>query len=253
VRRLVGLSRTAVASLNRGRTHLPAGVLDCTVATNEHGAYCVPRSSRRRPAAQAILQARVYEPDTIDFLRGVDPASDIVHAGTFFGDFLPALARSRSDGAIVWAFEPNLESYRCAQVTTLLNDLPNVVLTHAALGADAGTAVIVTSNRAGVPLGGGSHVIEDASSLGDGASHERVRLASVDDTVAGDRRVGVIQLDVEGHEQPALAGAMRTIERCLPVIVLEAVPQSGWVAEHLEPLGYEAGGLVGGNRVLRCS
>jgi FkbM family methyltransferase len=251
VRRLLGSSRIAIASLRRGRTRLPVGVLDCSVATNEHGIYCVPRSSRRRPAAQAVLQARVYEPDTIDFVRGVDRDSDIVHAGTFFGDFLPALARSRGDGAIVWAFEPNRESYRCAQVTTLLNDLRNVVLTHAALGAEGGTAVIVTSNRAGVPLGGGSHVVEDAYSLGDGASHEQVRLASIDETVVGDRLV--IQLDVEGHEQPALVGAMRTIERCRPVIVLEAMPESGWVAEHLEPLGYEAGGLVGGNRVLRCS
>ena len=58
-----------------------------------------------------ILDARVWEPDTLDLARGVDPAGDVVHAGTFFGDFIPALARSRAPGALVWAFEPNRESY----------------------------------------------------------------------------------------------------------------------------------------------
>jgi len=212
----------------------------------------VPRSSRRRPASQAILQARVYEPDTIELARSVDPDSDVVHAGTFFGDFLPALARSRTNGAIVWAFEPSRENYRCARITTLLNDLQNVVLTHAALGANGGTALLATSNRAGVPSGGGSHIIKDPSRVDNGASHEEVDLVTIDEAVASDRRVGIIQLDVEGHEQPALAGAMRTIRRCRPLIVLESLPESSWLAEHLAPLGYQVSDLVSGNRVIRC-
>jgi FkbM family methyltransferase len=212
----------------------------------------VPRSSRRRPAAQAILQARVYERETIELARSVDPDSDVVHAGTFFGDFLPALARSRRNGAIVWAFEPNSESYRCARITTMLNDLQNVVLTHAALGASVGTALLATSNRAGIAFGGGSHLIDDPSVVKEGVGHEEVKLMSIDEVIESDRRVGMLQLDVEGHEQHALAGAMRTIQRCRPMIVLEALPEDSWLAEHLAPLGYKVSGLVNGNKVISC-
>ena len=75
---------------------------------------------------------------------------------------------------------------------------------------------------------------------------------ALDDVVAGDRRVAAIQLDVEGHEQAALEGAMRTIERCRPLIVLETLPEAQWVEQHLAPLGYRAEGSVNRNFVLRC-
>ena len=35
------------------------------------------------------------------------PSPDFVHAGALFGDFLPALSRSRRGSAEVWAFDPN--------------------------------------------------------------------------------------------------------------------------------------------------
>jgi FkbM family methyltransferase len=246
-------SKALLASmLTRDHAALPAGVLDCTVARNEHGVYCVPRSSRNKHEAQRILQSRVWEPETIDLLRGVDPNGDIVHAGTFFGDFLPALARSRRNGALVWGFEPNRESFRCAQITTLLNDLPNVVLTHAALAAEGGaSALLATSDRVGVAAGGGSRVLGDPSRAS-GVETEAVDLVSIDEVIGSDRSVASIQLDVEGHEQQALTGAMLTIRRCRPLILVERVPSEDWLDANLAPLGYERDGTVAVNTVLRC-
>ena len=264
VRRIQGLIRFAYwlrwrfRVLAGKRAALPAGALDCVVAGNKHGVYCVPRSSRHRPAAQAILQSRVWEPDTLDLVGGTDRDGDIVHAETFFGDFLPALARSRRNGGVVWAFEPNRESFRCAQITMLLNDLGNVELTHAALDAKTGSALLATSNRAGVSLGGGSRIIKDPSTIRDPSkvphwsTKEEVELISVDEVVGEDRRVAVIQLDVEGHERQALTGAMRTIERCRPLLVLESLPDASWIAANLAPLGYQRDGWVHANAVLRC-
>jgi FkbM family methyltransferase len=226
---------------------LPEGAPDGVGASNRHGSYWVPRSALHRPAARKILDARVWESDTIDLLRSVDPNSDIVHAGTFFGDFIPALASSRGTGALVWAFEPNRESYECAQVTIALNRLENVVLEHAGLHRESATAMLATSDANGQPLGGASHLISDPTT---GASNEEVKLVAIDEVLSADRRVGVIQLDVEGHEQAALAGALRTIARCRPLIVLETPPQS-WIAEHLAPLGYRTAGTVDENTVLR--
>ena len=229
---------------------LPEGALSCLVATNEHGTYCVPQASRHRPVAQTILLSRVWEADTLDLVRNADPDGDIVHAGTFFGDFLPALARSRSDGALVWAFEPNAENFRCAQMTVLLNDLQNVVLTHAALGSEPGAALLQTTNKDGVPLGGASRLLRNPVRSGDGPKEE-VQVLALDQVVGRDRRVAVIQFDVEGHERFALTGAMQTIERCRPLIVLETLPKAPWVADELEPLGYERDGSVDSNFVLR--
>jgi FkbM family methyltransferase len=257
LRRILGwLYRARAAlliALPGDRAPLPEGALDCTVARNRHGLYCVPRSSRDKHEAEKILQSRVWEPETIELLSRRDPTGDIVHAGTFFGDFLPALARSRTSGALVWGFEPNRESYRCAQITTLLNDLPNVVLTHAALDARAGgTALLATSYRGGATSGGGSHIVRDPQRAG-GRDTEEVDLVSIDEAVGPDRSVAVVQLDVEGHEQQALAGAMGTIARCRPLIVLERMPSEEWFAENLAPLGYRRTGTVAVNAVLESS
>ncbi len=242
LRRALGRARTVKAAVRP--TPLPPAALDCVFARNEYGAYCVPRSSRHRPAAKTVLRCRVWEPDTLILMRGIP--GDVVHAGTFFGDFLPALASSR-DG-IVWAFEPNLESYRCAHITADLNALENVTLAHAALGDVPGEASLVTSNRNGRPSGGGSRLISGAP---DGRGHETVPVVTVDEAVPPDRRVGVLQLDVEGSEQRALLGAMRTIKRCRPLLILETLPAQEWIEEHLPDYG-AATDLPFGNKVLKA-
>jgi FkbM family methyltransferase len=234
-----------------GSAGLPPGALDCLLAANEHGVYCVPRASEHRAVSQAIMAARVWESDTLELLRAADPSGDIVHAGTFFGDFLPALANSRSDGAKVWAFEPNRENYRAAQITTLLNDLQNVVLSNAGLGARRASVLLATSDREGTPLGGASRVIKDPARAR-WYANEEVELLKLDEVIEPDRRVAAVHFDVEGHEQEALSGALATIERCRPVIVLETMPHSAWIERHLSPLGYRAAGEVDINHVLRC-
>ena len=218
-------------------------------ASNEHGSYCVPRSSSHRPVSQAILASRVWEAETLDLLRAADSDGDIVHAGTFFGDFLPALAHSRTGGALVWAFEPNIVNHDCAQQTIALNDLRNVRLARAGLDAGGGVAQLATADRAGVPLGGASRVIKDAARAR-WFSNEEIELVSVDATVGARRHVAVIHLDVEGHEQAALTGAIATIERCRPLIVVETLPQASWLAENVEPLGYRVETQVNLNYVL---
>jgi FkbM family methyltransferase len=230
------LTSVAAASLSDGHE----GVLDCIFAANEHGAYCVPRSAYFRPAAQTILSANVWEARTIEFIRGVP--GNVVTAGTFFGDFLPALSRSRPDHT-VWAFEPNRESFRCASVTLLLNDAENVHLRHAGLTDAPGGGFVRTVDASGRALGGGSRLVEQPDERG-----EAVPLATIDEVV--DEPLALIHLDVEGHERQALTGAMRTIERDRPLLVLETLPDADWVAQHLTPLGYAERSPLDDNHVL---
>jgi len=227
--------------------------LRCTIAANRHGLYCVPASALKRPAGRMVVAGEVYEPGTIDVVARHCGDGDIVHAGTYFGDLLPAFARAIAPEARIWAFEPNPESYRCAKVTFELNGLTNVRLTHAGLGASCGHASVRTRNNAGQPLGGCSHVVphdeaEDCDS---------VEIRSVDASVPVERHVSIVQLDVEGYEQQALAGGLGTIRRCLPLLVLEVQPgstllESDWFRTEILGLGYRRLAAVHGNVVFQA-
>lgn len=222
---------------------------DFVLGKNEYGVYCVPASSKHRPASRTILNEYVWEPPTVSLLRAVDATGDIVHAGAFFGDFIPPLARSRAPGALLWAFEPNRENHRCAQMTVALNDLGNVALLNAGLSERAGVAVLATRDAKGVPLGGGSRIVAGAE-LEREQAQEEIQLLAIDEVVGDGRSVAAIQLDVERHEQEALAGAIRTIRRCRPLLVVESMPDPDWVAANLDPLGYELQGRVNANFVF---
>jgi FkbM family methyltransferase len=228
--------------------------LNCCISYNNYGAYCVPVSGTHRPAAQAVLSGRVWEARTLEFMTSRCKDGDIAHAGTFFGDFLPALAAALADGAKVWAFEPNPESYRCAAITIELNALTGVELVNAGLGEQSSSRVLVTRDFDGASLGGGSQV---APGPGDhwkvrGSHTVPIRIVTIDDVVPQYRPISVIQLDVEGYEQRALTGALRTIQRHRPIVIVESMPEDDWMSEHLRPLGYRVTETTPEATIIQC-
>ena len=153
--------------------------LKCRVWYNEYGGYCLPESSLHRTAPRKVLRAKVYEPDTIAFMREHCGGGDVVHAGTYFGDFLPGVASALDPGCTLWAFEPNRENYRCANITALINDLDNVQLTNAGLGQQRETLWFRTRDADGTPLGGKSHVVAAAAS--NSSSDDQVDIVTIDE------------------------------------------------------------------------
>jgi FkbM family methyltransferase len=223
--------------------------LKCFIAGNVFGSYCVPASSQHRPAAQAILAGEIWEAKTLAFLTNNCGSGDIVHAGTYFGDFLPALSQAVTCDARIWAFEPSTENYLCAEITLRLNAITNVVLTHAALGAEASEALLCTGAEGRRSAGGGSTIVTEKR---DGLVYENARVRALDDAVPPERHVSVLQLDVEKYEQQALAGALSIIRRCRPLLVLETLPADpSWCAANILSLGYEKTGRLDTNYVLR--
>jgi hypothetical protein len=77
-----------------------------------------------------------------------------------------------------------------------------------------------------------------------------VNVLRIDDLVPPDRPVALIQLDVERQERQALTGALATIQRCRPAIIVETVPDEAQIAAHLAPLGYGSAGMVGPNALF---
>lgn len=181
-----------------------------TKVIQDHGTYFVPDYAQHRPASRAILGGGLYEPATHDLIHRIlqrKPGS-IVHAGTFFGDMLPTF--SRSCPATVYAFEPVLENYLLAKLCMEANRLENVFLQNAGLSEKTSTAYVDTGSD-GEPHRGGSSRLSDHG--------QRAGLLAIDGLGLSD--VAIIQLDVEGHELPALQGARDTIERNGPIIMVE--------------------------------
>ena len=229
--------------------------LKCRIGYNKYGAYCLPDSSLHRTATRKVLHGEVYEPQTIAFMRQNCAGGDIIHAGTYFGDFLPGLAQACSPKTKIWAFEPNPESFRCAQITVLLNDLDKVTLTNAGLGSQQGKLAIRTKDESGRGLGGKSQIV-DPGEL-DPTLYQHVDIVAVDSIVERNRPVSIIQLDVEGFEEAALRGALHTIHKNLPILILEIGRKSQlldntWFSANILSLGYKPTGTLHSNTVFEC-
>ncbi len=254
---VIGLARTVLRKSNQRNYPLMSrlsgnddAVLQCCIAYNKLGAYCVPLASRHRPAAQKIFSGEVWEQKTIEFMSKHCMGGDIVHAGTYFGDFIPALSKACGDAAKVWAFEPNPENYRCAVITTMLNGLHNVELANAGLGSQKDWLSMMVSDENGRALGGASRLVE-AGNRNSNGQFAKVEIVKIDEVVPANRNIAILQLDVEGFEQSALSGAIETIKRCKPILILENLPEAGWLAENILQLGYKITGDVCGNTILR--
>jgi FkbM family methyltransferase len=231
--------------------------LKCIVSYNKYGGYCVPESSSHRPAATSILLHNIYEPQTIEYIMHNCGNGDVIHAGAYFGDFLPAISKNIGLNSKIWAFEPNQESFRCAEITLKINEIQNVVLTNAGLGVKQEFLPMKVVNEDGHSLGGASQIISKDSI--DMLKAEMIQVFAIDDIIGTDRDISIIQLDVENHEKEALMGGIKTIQRCLPIIILEVLPNSeliysAWFLENILSLGYyESNSDMHGNRVFTCS
>jgi len=230
-------------------------VLKCTISYNKFGGYCVPLSSCHRPAASKILSNEVYESQTIEFIVSNCANGDVIHAGTYFGDFLPAISNAISTGSKVWAFEPNRENYQCAKITLLINGSENVILTNAGLGSKSEELFIQTIDKNGLSLGGASRII--SKDFDEVTLKEKIQIVTIDQIIDTEIIVSIIQLDVEGYEKEALAGALQTIKRCHPIIILEVLQnstliRSHWFLENILSLGYRKLIDIQGNSIYSC-
>jgi FkbM family methyltransferase len=200
--------------------------------------YFLPKYALHRPAPRAFLNGRVYEPATHALVTRLltDRPGNIVHAGTFFGDMLPAF--SRACAGTVFAFEPVLENFILAKLTVQENGLNNVILQNAGLGATPGVTHMRTTGPAGRHTGGAAHVDE---------AGQPAALATID--ALSLEQLSILQLDVEGLELEALKGAARTLARTRPVVMIE--DNSGNCAGFLEEQSYARIGKIPGLSIWR--
>ncbi|MCX7567819.1 FkbM family methyltransferase [Sulfitobacter sp. F26169L] len=188
-------------------------------AVNAYGFYCIPRPFRKREVSKLLLKGEINEPRTLQLIQQFVGNGDIVSGGAFVGDFLPVMSRALKRGAHLHSFEPNPMGFAATEMTIALNDLQNVKLSPVAVGREKAVLPLQIANASGKVMGGTSKIVKQAS---EGQTID-VEITRIDDLVPDSRKVSVLQLDIEGHEWPAIEGAQQTISNSHPLIVLETL------------------------------
>lgn len=142
----------------------------------------------------------------------------VIEAGTDVGIHTVFMAKKIGPRGYIHGFDPLASAIADTQQNLKLNGLNNVILNQLALGELEGKATIYSFTN--LPR---SH-----SSLNDlGESHTLAQDCSVTtiDKYVLDKSINqlkLIKLDIEGSEMPALRGAIDSISRMHPLVVVEA-------------------------------
>ena len=212
-------------------------------ARNIFGKYYIPYDLIHRPCPQIILKGGVWEYDTLKFIESEYKGGDIIHAGTFFGDFLPFLSKI-SKNYNVYAFEPVLENYKCSKLNLKLNNIKNVKLFNKTISS-TNEKFFIKTKKDGILLGGASHVssANNYDQLSDGIK--------IDDLFEKINKCSIIHLDIEGHETHALLGAKKIINHFKPLLILESAINNSIVKDLLILNKYKFIKKVNDNFILK--
>jgi len=211
---------------------------------NIYGRYYVPYNTIQRPCSKTLMNNNVWEHETLKFIEYEYMGGDIIHAGTFFGDFLPFLSKIIKKNNKIYAFEPIQENYDCAKLNIDLNNIQNVELFNNCL-TNINQELKFKTKENGLFLGGASHVtfddIYDQKSVG----------IKIDNLINNLNNCSIIHLDVEEHEDKVIKGAIEVISKYKPTLLLETLPQDEKVKEFLIKNGYKFYFKINSNHVLK--
>lgn len=111
------------------------------------------------------------------------------------------------------SFEPNPRTFSVLEINSRLVD--NIIPMNLGLSDKKGTAPLYTSFR----NVGGSSLSGDRNMEVD--SRHDIQLDKLDDIINNEENIGLIKIDVEGHEWFALKGAEKVIKDNKPIIIFE--------------------------------
>lgn len=172
-----------------------------------------------------IREGRPYEWRLLDEIAGLGLSGSALDVGAHVGNH--ALYLAAVCGLTVYAFEPDPATFARLVENMKRNPGLPVLAVPAAAGARTERARI----------GPAMTVIPDPA--GD------VQVLRVDDFVELDDLV-LVKIDVEGAEPDVLAGMVRNLSRCRPIVYAETHTRTAGrrIAAVLEPLGYRPAGTV---------
>jgi FkbM family methyltransferase len=191
----------------------------------EGGRYLAANDSYLARAGQVVrLDPSAFEPEITYLIRSmVRPGDSVIDVGANVGFHTVAFAKVCGH---VYAFEPVAEMAERASINCALNGLDNVTLFRFALGEKTGE-MEMNVNVSGGGMEGTSSFLKTVH-INRAQEHYQPRKVSVrrlDDVLAEAKpagRVSFIKIDTEGFEPMVLRGAMETIRKHRPAMIVEA-------------------------------
>ena len=206
---IIGVSPTVLDDRDETRDYVNAFPID------DYQQYNVPGVGRffvDRPEdmiKQVIVAGDAWERHVVELLEEyIEPGTVVVEVGAHIGTHTVPIARLVGPWGVVYAFEPQRKIYRELHHNLALNGVTNVFPLRYAIGS--GDARIIEMNPATPGNEGGTGV---------GSGGDRAELRAIDSF--GFERVSVLKIDVEHYENDVLDGAVDTIGRNRPVVLIE--------------------------------
>lgn len=205
---------------------------------------------------RTILANGVYEPVTMRLIEDhLTPAGTFIDVGAHIGlHSLRAAGKVGPNGKVI-SVEPNPDTLRELRRNIALSKLNQVVVQPVACSDKESTLDLFAGSLANTGMSSLSKRTAEAE--GESGRQFKVRARPLDDIVAesGLQRVDVIKIDVEGAELFVLKGAMHTLQRFHPFLVMEVKEEQlaamsttkTAVLSFLHDLGYTPGRTFEGN------
>lgn len=160
---------------------------------------------------KALLAKRTWEKKITNLLHEhITSDMIVVDAGAYIGSHTITMSALSSK---VYAFEPQPCAAECVRRTIRAKKLDNVFFTEVGLNDVEKDDFIFTNGDGDASLSG----IRDHKF----ADKFPCKTAPLDSYIPKTEHVGFMKIDVEGAEWRVLKGAMGTIRRCRPIIIIE--------------------------------
>ncbi len=180
-----------------------------------------------------------WEPKVVQALKeAVVPGGVAVDVGAHVGFYTLLFCRLVGPHGRVIAFEPLAGNFATLRENLELNRCGQAVAIRAAVLDRSGEIEYTVPREE--PLPGSVSLFEDY-----GTKPERVAAVTLDDFLRAEaRNVDYIKMDVEGAETAVLRGALETLNRCHPVLIVEihgldSTGNSHPALDMLDELGYQ--------------
>ncbi|AWB65631.1 FkbM family methyltransferase [Saccharobesus litoralis] len=241
--------------MNTRNTRPIAFVLTAThhgsLIVNRHD-YCVTDDNMAYGVGHQLMINSCFDPNEVDAISVLLQARRDAHGdgviaidcGANIGVHTVEWAKLMHGWGEVVAFEAQERTFYALAGNIALNNCFNASVNHAAVGEQVGTILVPQLDYL-QPASFGSLEIKprpDGEDIGQSVSYQQqdckpVSLISIDSLSA--QRVDLIKIDVEGMEMDVLNGAKKTIDRCQPVLHIEACKSDrDKIIELLQTFGY---------------
>jgi FkbM family methyltransferase len=176
--------------------------------------------------SRVLFLTGTFEPNELTWVsQTLTEGMTVIDVGAHMGVYSTIASRLVGESGLVIALEPSIREFKRLAFHVTLNDLQNVRCVQVAASDFSGEAIL----KIAWEENSGHNTFGDFFSTSvELASTEVVRTQTLDALVAAEglERVDLIKIDVEGHELRVLAGAVETLTRFRPRVLIEVFEET---------------------------